>query len=296
MAMRMKLSFGGERIGCAGDYDDRYMCGIDPAVEKDEASVTMWLVNHTHPNGVEQVKPVEVFNGAADLARAMCTPEIAEMQRRLDEAHKKTMRDIYKAFGAGAQRVELMDKRPDADSAPRPSAHFYHISDWEMYMPWSMASVDKDMAASRQQPLPVLEADMKATEALLSSDDRRPDADGDVIDYRQLLPAMRVTEYKTLADLTASLAELLPQETVKPSAPVRRVASHAFGLDGTCGNVLASGPRMGRRCGRRFSDISSATREDLYKDGVACHGTLTPHELDEIEAERDRIWAAVQGG
>lgn len=47
-------------------------------------------------------------------------------------------------------------------------------------------------------------------------------------------------------------------------------------------------------CGRRWSDIASTTHDDVGKLDIAHTGALNGAEADEIEAERDRIWRAVQ--
>ncbi len=68
------------------------------------------------------------------------------------------------------------------------------------------------------------------------------------------------------------------QQTTKMEIPVRRIAGHAFGPDGTCDNVVSSVDNPAHRCGRRFGDIASATKDDSHKTGWACTGTLMPGE------------------
>lgn len=60
-----------------------------------------------------------------------------------------------------------------------------------------------------------------------------------------------------------------------------KVAGHDFtGLDGRC------------TCGKRFADIAGSTTDDIGQLYVAHVGALNAAELSEIEAERERRWAA----
>ena len=69
------------------------------------------------------------------------------------------------------------------------------------------------------------------------------------------------------------------------------IAGHNFGPNGFCTFSCHNSERC---CGRRFSDISMATKDDIGKPGWAHYGDLTATEYGEIEKERDRIWAAHQ--
>jgi hypothetical protein len=68
-------------------------------------------------------------------------------------------------------------------------------------------------------------------------------------------------------------------------AAVIQIAGHTF-ADTSAGRICA--------CGKAWRDIASVTRADVGAFGIACHGALTDAEADQIAAERDRIWAAVQ--
>lgn len=63
------------------------------------------------------------------------------------------------------------------------------------------------------------------------------------------------------------------------------IAGHTF-VDTPHGRVCA--------CGKRWADIACATRADSGKLHIAHTGALNDAEADEIAAERDRIWEAVQ--
>ena len=54
---------------------------------------------------------------------------------------------------------------------------------------------------------------------------------------------------------------------------------------------------MGRMCvcGRRWIDICGTTKEDQGKPFIAHHGSVNAVEIEEIAAERDRIWDALCG-
>jgi hypothetical protein len=62
------------------------------------------------------------------------------------------------------------------------------------------------------------------------------------------------------------------------------IAGHTFSLEGKC------------TCGKRFGDISDARREHVGKPDWAHSGTLTEHELNEIIAERERIYDLAMEG
>lgn len=48
-------------------------------------------------------------------------------------------------------------------------------------------------------------------------------------------------------------------------------------------------------CGKKFIDIAWAAETDVGKYDIAHSGQLTANELDQIIAERERIWRLVQG-
>lgn len=62
------------------------------------------------------------------------------------------------------------------------------------------------------------------------------------------------------------------------------IAGHTFvGLDGRCS------------CGKRFSDISGAGPENVGKPDWAHAAHLSFDELQQIVAERERMWGTVVG-
>jgi hypothetical protein len=62
------------------------------------------------------------------------------------------------------------------------------------------------------------------------------------------------------------------------------IAGHTF-ADTPAGRVCS--------CGKRWTDIASATRANIGEHGWAHHGELIEREADEITAEVARIWEAV---
>ena len=48
-------------------------------------------------------------------------------------------------------------------------------------------------------------------------------------------------------------------------------------------------------CGRRWADIASAGREDVGQPDIAHVGSLSEREVDEIQAEKLRVWETVVG-
>lgn len=67
------------------------------------------------------------------------------------------------------------------------------------------------------------------------------------------------------------------------------IAGHSFDLNGRCILRISGTEQV---CNKKFSDICAATKGDVGKNGWAHYGNLNDNELKEIEAERDRIWAA----
>lgn len=65
------------------------------------------------------------------------------------------------------------------------------------------------------------------------------------------------------------------------------IAGHTF-ADGPTGRACTS-------CGRLWTAIAGATKNDVGQLGIAHQGVLTDTELDQIETERERIWSAVMG-
>ena len=63
------------------------------------------------------------------------------------------------------------------------------------------------------------------------------------------------------------------------------IAGHSF-VDTPHGRVCG--------CGRRWVDIASVTRDDIGKLDIAHSGALNGQEADEIDAERERLWLALQ--
>jgi hypothetical protein len=61
------------------------------------------------------------------------------------------------------------------------------------------------------------------------------------------------------------------------------IAGHSFSPEGLC------------TCGRRFGDISGAGPEHLNKPHWAHQGNLIERELEEIQAEVQRLWSLVVG-
>jgi hypothetical protein len=229
-------------------------------------------------------------------------PEIVKWWREQNEAHAKIMLQINDAFAAGAESVALMNGDEQIGTIKREGYSHIRLND-ELVMHRCGGRVGFSEYAYRHG----LRQDVTAKAQLTEVDDGK-------IDYSQLLPGIKTTEFNSLAALSKSIAEDLympwslaaldegnaapskpAQATTKIEIPVRRIASHAFGPDGTCDNLRADDGGPARRCGRRFGDIASATKDDLHKAGWSCNGTLAPHELAEIEAERERIWAALKG-
>lgn len=68
------------------------------------------------------------------------------------------------------------------------------------------------------------------------------------------------------------------------------IAGHRFGMDGFCELLIDD-----VLCRRKFCDISSATRANLNQKGWAHRGDLNETELSEIEAEKERLYAAHKG-
>lgn len=64
------------------------------------------------------------------------------------------------------------------------------------------------------------------------------------------------------------------------------IAGHTF-VDMMHGRVC--------ECGRRWDEISGATRADIGKPNIAHRGDLNESEYLEIEVERDRYWNALVG-
>jgi len=62
----------------------------------------------------------------------------------------------------------------------------------------------------------------------------------------------------------------------------RRVAGHIFGD--------APGGRSCALCGVLWTQIASATKDDIGRVGISHDDRLTADALAEIETERDRIW------
>jgi hypothetical protein len=63
------------------------------------------------------------------------------------------------------------------------------------------------------------------------------------------------------------------------------IAGHLF--------VETYGVRACSSCGQSWTAIAGATEDDIGALGIAHAGKLSNEELDEIVAERSRIWAAV---
>ena len=63
------------------------------------------------------------------------------------------------------------------------------------------------------------------------------------------------------------------------------IAGHNF-TDTAAGRVCLG-------CGKRWTDITFATRANIGEVDIAHTGALNEQEADEITAERDRIWEAV---
>jgi hypothetical protein len=59
------------------------------------------------------------------------------------------------------------------------------------------------------------------------------------------------------------------------------IAGHDFNLEGKCS------------CGKRLVDLLVTTEDGVGKMEIAHSGSLTRHEFNQIEAERDRIWELV---
>jgi hypothetical protein len=63
------------------------------------------------------------------------------------------------------------------------------------------------------------------------------------------------------------------------------IAGHTF--------VDTPGGRCCTLCGRRWTSIASATEVDIGRDGIAHTGALNAAELNQIVAERERIYATI---
>lgn len=74
------------------------------------------------------------------------------------------------------------------------------------------------------------------------------------------------------------------------------IAGHNFDagpLGNHCSNTRYT-DGVAHPCGRNLVDILCASRDDIGKEGFACSGTLTETEYNQIEAERERIWKAME--
>ena len=58
--------------------------------------------------------------------------------------------------------------------------------------------------------------------------------------------------------------------------------------------VTGPGGSACRACGRKLLVVLTATLDDVGRQGIACYGALSESEFRGIEAERDRLWLAVQ--
>lgn len=65
------------------------------------------------------------------------------------------------------------------------------------------------------------------------------------------------------------------------------IAGHTF-WETTIGRVCQG-------CGMRFVHVAQAHRSDIGREGFAHQGLLIEREYDEIDAERNRIFALVAG-
>ena len=272
----MKVTFGGSKLP-AGLYDDR----LDALACK-KPVMALSTTFKTLP--VDSAKQVEFYRDAWRNE----FPEIAAWWAEQDKAHADIMRQINEAFAAGYEEVTLMDDDEVVGTMHRDGR-------LRGTMCYSGA-----YSGRWRNPRAHLCQDPTAKAQLTEVDDGKND-------YRRLGPFDRIPgilERARYLSMPWSLAALdegnaapskPAQATTKIEIPVRRIACHAFGPDGTCDNLVADDGGPARRCGRRFGDIASATKDDLYKVGWSCNGTLAPHELAEIEAERERIWQALKG-
>lgn len=67
------------------------------------------------------------------------------------------------------------------------------------------------------------------------------------------------------------------------------IAGHDFGLSGFCTYTTNDNSSP---CGKTFADISMATKDNIGELGWAHYGKLNESEYNDIEKERERIWAA----
>ncbi len=58
--------------------------------------------------------------------------------------------------------------------------------------------------------------------------------------------------------------------------------------------VTGPGGSACRACGRKMLVVLTATADDIGRHGIACYGVLSADEYRGIEAERERLWQAVQ--
>lgn len=58
--------------------------------------------------------------------------------------------------------------------------------------------------------------------------------------------------------------------------------------------VTGPGGSACRACGCKLITVLTVTADDVGRHGISCYGVLSEGEYRGIEAERDRLWRAVQ--